>query len=150
MAELGLPVQDALLSVVINAPVGLRGSKSPLRVSWPWASCLLHFLDSDEFGHWVSKAVASCWLDPSVLGELPWGLTQPPFSDILGLCVSLLWSIFSLKTVQGVDFDPTTGRQWKGCSVGRGPRRVSDAGRDPVLALVCVGAAARLGSPHSL
>ena len=98
----------------------------------------------------LGTLIQSCWLDPSVQGELPWGLTQPPFSDILGLCVSLSWSIFSLKTVQGVDFDPTTGRQWKGCSVGRGPRRVSDAGRDLVLALVCVGAAARLGSPCSL
>ena len=41
-----------------------------------------------------------------------------------------------MKTVQGVDFDPTTGRKWKGCSVGRGPRRVSDAEQDPVLALL--------------
>lgn len=60
MAGLGYTVQDALLSVVINAPVGLRGGEPLLRVSWPWASCLLHFLDSDEFGHWVSTAAASC------------------------------------------------------------------------------------------
>ena len=138
MAELGFPVQDAPLSVVINPPLRLRGSELLLRVSQPWASCLLHFLDVDDFGHWVSKAAASYWPDPSVLGELPWGLAHPLSQTSQGLCVSLSWSNFSLKTIQGVDLDPRTGRKKKGCSVGRGPRRVSDARRDPVLALVCV------------
>ena len=73
------PSKDFLASAAEFPPAALVFS-DPVEphAAFP-LSCLLDFLALDGFGQRIREAASSCWLDPSVLGQLPQGLPPGPF-----------------------------------------------------------------------